>query len=631
MANCFATSFILLSFVFGGYWAYCLLGRPGRTALNGIVLSGWLGILLLILITTNIYHLSQDLAAQRFVWPTLGALFASSAVAVGFSWRKFRLSGINRNIIIVMLLSVVTLAAMSSPFIEKSSLTYYFSNNGEFFNYSLMADTVQHYAANTQVTPGTLPVPLLSREVVVALLGAMFSTILGAPALFIIQPLSYAIAWLAFLSFGALLIHITHRKQQDWWSRIIVFATLATALLSAQNLQLWTLSFMSQYLSQTIAFGLILFIVSNQLSSASDKVKHILVIGLALSAIGCAYPEQLIPIVGVLGFVYLFYNPQLSYGSLATRIYSFVLAVPVALILGNVFLWKMLSKFIPFILNLSTSVKNPVGWDIYGATQHLNVLLGNLSGQSNIFWGYHKPNTVLYICFIILMLAIIGRSIYVLVSKKWHDLSFLPALFLCYFIISALGLIYLDLRDARSNYIAVKFIVFWIWIPYLTFAYVFKDLRSYFGRTVIAILGLALCIPVLVESYKFSADIRQGSLQSRYTVTDKAGLQAKLQGEMPLLLSPSGTSLFDMSGANIYNMIASFMVLKPPVWPTLREFNDKVPSQSIGSDARENKFAHYQFLLISGPGHAAWKLPVSYRGEFKQVYSTDAMSLYKKQ
>jgi len=94
------------------------------------------------------------------------------------------------------------------------------------------------------------------RETVIALFNAFFSKLFSKSNLFIIEPFSYALTWLSFLSFGILILKFFCNKKSSYWMLGVGFTTYAIAIFSSAGQAFWTSSFLSHYYNQCISMGL---------------------------------------------------------------------------------------------------------------------------------------------------------------------------------------------------------------------------------------------------------------------------------------------------------------------------------------------------------------------------------------
>lgn len=212
MENLFLSLVIVAAFSINGYWFYFALGRPQKTLLATFVLSAWAGLSTFIVLSTTLYFSLWHVPFKRMAIP----LFAFQAMLslMTFCYFKNHRFVIKRLEIMIIVISIIAILLISSPFIDLSSLTFYFSNNGEFLSYAFLSDVVKFHSPSIKSLYPVTSVVAESREGTVALLAALFSVLSGKSVLFIIQPLSYAITWLVFLSFGLILLQLENEKDK---------------------------------------------------------------------------------------------------------------------------------------------------------------------------------------------------------------------------------------------------------------------------------------------------------------------------------------------------------------------------------------------------------------------------------
>lgn len=281
---------------------------------------------------------------------------------------------------------------------------------------------------------------------------------------------------------------------------------------------------MSQYIDEALVFGLIAFIFLTKLKRSTDYIKYMLVFGLGFAAIGCVYPEQLILTVIILSFLFIGLSDQITLKQMRLRLGIVVGALITACIMGNVFLYKLLSTSAVNAIKLSLSPNSP-GWDIYGVTEHGKKLFGNLTGLSNLFFSSHSPQTISYISLIILLSIGILKSVHMLISKKWNPFHVLLIFYLGYLLVAPFGLIWMQYRNYISNYLAVKFILTWILLQYVALAFVLCHIRLKVMRCAVIILGIAVGASIIMQSYIFTKGLRLDAAHTRYTEKDARNLK----------------------------------------------------------------------------------------------------------
>ncbi|OFX74489.1 MAG: hypothetical protein A2X12_02200 [Bacteroidetes bacterium GWE2_29_8] len=624
MANILFSFLILLIFSINGYWLYSILGRPGRTILASFVLSAWAGVISLLLISTNLYSLFKNIPAHILAFPIVICFACISIIAFFIHRQKPEKLRFNWSIFLVVLVSFSAIVFISLPFFEKTSLVVFYSNNGEYANYILISDFVQHYGYNA--TPSFFNFTTHSRECVVGLLGSIFSTIFYKSAIFIIQPLSYAFAWLSFLSLGAILLELEQIKTPDSWLRGVMLSVFIAAIFSSANFQFWTMSFLSHYLNQTLILGAILFFISILTEYKTNIFRNSFFLGLFFVTTGCAYPEQIIPTAIIVMGMFLLFSPNFSFETLKRRITAIIVAVIITPIVGNVFFYNIMYVYMNFFKAVAL-IPNSSGWDIYGPTAKPLTLVSNFFGLSNIFLINISASKIAFFCLISLLLLALLISIFIIFSKKTDFSKTIPMLFVGYTVVSIFFLWFLHYRHYPSNYIAVKFIVGWIWIAYIGMGYAIGTIRSDLSKYIVTILGLILLIAAVEQSYIYVYNMRQNSRETLFSESEMIQINNLTKGEIPLIISTTSAA----PGMPIFNLYGSLMILKNNFWPKL--LNVPNNNRIIGvleKTADMGAYSNFSFLLIIGPGHAEWGLSKNNASMFKTIYMGNSFNLLKK-
>lgn len=625
MKNLLFSFLILLVFFTNGYWLYTLLGQTYKKAINAFLISTWFGLLTLLLVSLTLYKISASLPAQNFSIPLLSLFSVASLIALIYSWKKPEKSVWNMDALWIGLISLIALFLISSPFLEKMGLTFYYSNNGEFLSYAMHANVVQHHGYDTgSYFPGQPSTHL--RETAIGILCALFSTLFIKSSFFLIQPLSYSLTLLAFLSFGAILLQLKSFFKDKRWSSYVIFTIYLGALFSAANLQFWTHSFMSNYLNQVIILGWILFYtLSLRHRPSFDLSRNTLALGLTLAASACAYPEQIVPTTGALCFISLFLCLTMDIRSIMIRLISLAGSFVTALIAGNAFLISTLKQYVFYLKGIAFS-KNTTGWDIYGSSLHPKTLFNNLFGLTNLFWGKkallaHIP----FYCLIILLVLGTLQTIRLLISKKiTHKITCIPWLFLGYLAASTFFLCWTFYQCYSTNYPAVKFIISWIWILYVGLAYAFGTFESIHWRRAITILALPVLIATFMQAFQFSRGLRLDALSARYTETDVKQVKQILNGSLPLVLSPKTFGFFPLTGILIIADDQDVLSLLK----TKKEAFLLSEAETLAF-LTGDPFKNHAFILTIGPAHhfVLQDHPLLNKA-FHSVYSTDGLTLF---
>jgi hypothetical protein len=594
MGNIFLSFLVLTIFVISGNGIYKLSTRATRNGLIQLIQSAWLGLLALTLSGIILYHIFL-IPVGHFAKPLL--LFFCSSSLIFFFWKKPYFK-INAASLFIILISLLTILLMSSPFLEKTDLTYFFSNNGEYINYALMTDLVQFHSPTEPIQFIGVP-PAQSRESIIGMLCALFTTIFNKSALLIVEPVSYALSWLSFLTFGALLYLALIKKFNLWWTRCIFAFTLIAALFSAANLQLWTLSFMSQYLNQTLLAGCILFFILNSNVSMNN-----ILFGFVLLVSACVYPEMFIPSAFMLSVIYILFTKNLSVKLFWQKNALIFIFLALTCFICFYFFPFVFERLAPFFHKGNHILS---GWDIYGPRDNYRALIGNFFGLSNVFWGSHSPTLISLIAVILLLIIGFWKTCRQSVNKVSFYAKALSLLFIIYSAASLFLLRWVARHHYPNNYVAVKFIISWIAIIYIGLALLFAIEKSKHLKALITVLGIIIISNVLVTSYQYSHCLREDSKEEIFSENSINDIRKLIINNPPII-----RSVPKMNGIPINSLVGNFIIYDRNLSPQ----NITIPPKNDLTNL---------FILVLGPGYSKWTLP-----SYQSVYTSNAMGLFKK-
>jgi hypothetical protein len=598
MENVLLSSLILFVLTICGYWLYVLLDSPGKSVLSCLVVSAWSGLLALSLSLLNIHFFLKNFSFSPIVIPLILIFSFFSFIALLLSWKRLFLLSKSHYSLIIFLLAFVAILFISSPFLENKSLTYYFSQNNEFITYAFLSDTERFN--NTHITLGIT----YYRELLISLLCAFFAVLFSKSTFFVVQPLSYSLTWLTFLNFGLLVLAIFFKKKSSCWVKSIGLISYIAALVSPAVQEFWTSSFLSQYYNQAIAIGLIVFLVSTNLVSSIDRVRHVFALGLAFSALQCAYPEQVLPTVFVVIFIYIFFIDKFSWFNFKVRIGILLGALAVAFVVGNRVFYQFLVSYKLGLIFLASP--NRIGWDLYGSTANCSLLFANLIGLDNIRLLQHTP-TLVIVAFIFLFLLAIVRSLAILFLSAWNRLKVIPLLFTSYLFISSASLAWLYYKNSATNYMAVKFIVAWIWIAYLGIAFNLSTLKNFILRCVGSSCGIIVTVIIFKTAIQYALVLRSDAASARYSELDAKDIQRVIQKRNLLFLF---TNSLRSSPLNSTSVLGEFLCFENNISSHIPNLSKKLAIDhlsEINLVFKKSEYENYNFLLILGAGASQWK------------------------
>lgn len=614
MVNTLYSLLILLFFSTSGYGFHVLLGNHGKDFLTRFVLCAWSGLLLYVVVGTNLYYLTGNIFVSQFAIP-LVAIFSSTSLLF-FIKNKHKKNKINADWFSLAVLSIafLTMLLMSTPFLNEIELTFFYSNNGEYTNYALFSDIVQNKVPGAlqiykpmDLTQSIFSANLRPRESILGILVAVFSTLFNKSTFFLVQPFSYAISLLFFLTFGALLVWMRANVPKSLWFDIVAIVGYAAAFFSSAGLQFWTSSFMSHYINQVFLLGLILFLLHAEIKQSNFSIQTIVAIAMTLTAVGCGYPDFFIPTSAFILFYYYVISKDFSFHVLFQKTVIIFSALILVLILGNTILYDIISQYLVLLLK---NIGLP-GWDIYGNKNQLSTVFGNLLGLSNVFCGNRIPSTsALYSAFILLSIGVV-KSIFV--YQKERSLRFL-SLLLYWHILSCIAIFTMvEYKNMPSNYVAVKLAISGIWILYLTNIYFLGTLKPILARGVVVVCGIIVCISLIGSSISFSRNLYVDTRQSYFTESNAAFLREEID--------PIKTRIISAPQLHNFNIIGTFLILNKDLYPQIIENKYLYPidEQTINDDS---------IVLVLGPGHADWDSSTLLK-KHHATYRSASLSLYK--
>ena len=614
VGNLLLSLLIVVCFFFYGDWLRKILsGSRGQDPVTRFVLSCWSGLLASLILSMNLYHLSHGVAAQSIAWPIT---VLSGALSLLFAARRAEPRYLRSDFssVAVLLISTIVILCISSPIIGEFWPSFYYSNNGEFAEYARLADLVKFHGSATSAGFG---IPVRSRESVVAILCAIFSRLFGRSTLFVIQPLSYALAWLAMSSIGLLFVSGAKLLDSRMRTRVVFVAVFSLAAFSSGSLQFWSISFVSQYLNTALFFGLLAFLFDANISG-NEEWRDSAAKGLTLGAIACAYPEMLLPSFLLLILIHFSKNFSLSSISLRSKLGQLFLAVAVAAIVGNI-----LAKDLIYFYVFMTFKLPAAGWDMYGTNGDFRKIAGCLLGLCNVFWGKSTPSLLTLIPYLVLFCMATLYSFVLVFSKNGMARKQRP-LHLAW-LASLLGLVAAFLLvkvQARStNYMAVKLAIAFIWFGYFALAVFVSQIRSSFLKYGTFVVLLVVSVDVLRGAKAFTIGLHSDGRLSSYSEEDMNAARSALRGRSPILVYGD---LWN------YRVIGSFLAFGQDLFPVAGpigsgSLNPTIPA-SVGSTVT---FADDLAVLTVGPGHRHIAAP-NCASNFDAQYSGSGFTVWKR-
>ena len=519
---------IAIAFIFFlmGDWLHRLLARgAARDCVTHFVLSSWAGVVVCLLTATTLYHATGVLAVRAFAWPVV-ALFAVASVCA------VRLAPADKRSRVrppweLVVVATAGLLLLSVPFFGLSGSGFYFSNNGEYINYASMADLVKYHRAQRVAAT----VQIVSRESVVGILCAVFSTLFNKSPFFIVQPFSNALGWLSFLSFGVVL----RRVIGDWpiTSRQGISAVLiyGIAILSASNQQFWTMSFLSQYLNAVIFFGVLAFCAETGDRPREHPVRDSLALGMALGAMTCAYPEMIVVSAGLVAVFYLASGQRFTQ-DVGPRLLVLGGAVVVAATLSNKLGFALARTYVGGAVAMSMRA----GWNIFGPTE-VRSLVGNLLGLSNVFAQPARPGWLMTGAVIGTILVVMLYAVFSVKTRSTPVRRGVCALAVCYFAAAAFLLVLVVAQHRETNYVAVKFMAAFVWVVFLAAASWSTSLRSGWLGMATALAWATLLVPVLSVEAAFVRNLWTTAQRVRFSERDMDAVRAEVGNASSLFVS----------------------------------------------------------------------------------------------
>lgn len=498
MVSLFIFSFTFISFILAGLPAMIFLSKEKLNWVTCFSLSAWFGVLFYIVISSSIFHGVTTLNTRQFGPYVFIFLTLAGIASLIYLIKNKKISSAKSLDIFLFLTCIFTALLLITPLLTIASGGYYYSNNGEFINYAAVADMAQYHAANThlKVTSFGFDQYFSRREIIVGLLCSIFSTVTKLSPLFTIEPFAAVIGLISFLLMGNLYILVLAQHDHVSLSKkTSILLLFLLAIFSAANFQFWSMSFVSQYINTCIFFGWLFFIIKFAPHQKYWSLLTISVAGLTLGVSAQTYPEVFIPTTALIIAALFFSTDWRDKNSLRARIIEIVLASSIAMLVGNVFAYHMIVKL------ASSSATIAAGWDIFGSNHKTLEIFGNLFGLRNLFW--FQNNTYLFglVVYLILLILAIKQTIKLTFTANKSPFKGLSATFLAYLVATTLLFLYTRRAEVKTNYVAAKFAIHFLWLIYIMFAIAIYEIRSkWIARIVVALLSGLLLITIYVST-----------------------------------------------------------------------------------------------------------------------------------
>jgi hypothetical protein len=437
---------LLLILVLNGFgFAVYILNRQHNTNLLLVIsLSFWFGLISIYVFDIFTYYATSKLTLKQIAFVQTAIFLPISA----YLFTKFRPQRftIKNSYLVPYFAAVTSFVINTKPMWSAGSLSYYYLNNGEYSNYSLLADSVKFNTSSFQ--PGG-PWGVNSREAVTSIVISHFSSLFGTPTIWITQLMASIFLFISVLLFGiGLLIHF-ESKQVYGKSLFICLISLSYGI-NVTTQVFWTLSFFSQYVSIAVILGT--FVVLKLLGSkkSTTNFKALVTSTITLLLLSAVYPEMFLVHFILIAGLTIFNGSQSRLVDMRKKL----LLLPVW-----VFFLYLISPT-KFTFHLSTPSSG--GWNIFGSFDEPIQFVANLSGLANPFTPEHPFTSPLVW---IVVFSIIPMAISLIKEKAvlHESSSFILAFF---FTVAFAILIYIQYRSVQTNFMLMKFLIGFSWIPY---------------------------------------------------------------------------------------------------------------------------------------------------------------------
>ena len=518
MAALALTALIVLRwFVQGIGLVHWLAPGVRRDTLVGWLAAVWLGLVADTVLLPTLYFAIPGCTVGQLAWPVTLALAAASAALYLASPRP-RI-GLDAQGWAVLVVTAVATLLVLRPLLGHAQLGYYFSNNGEFLNYAVLADAVQFHDSATEF-PG--PFALVSREAVVGTIGAAIAALTGKAALWIIQPLAAAFAAVAFASLGLLLRLAARRYQLGRAASGVLALVFGWAVLSAAAQCFWTLSFVSQYLSIAVWFGgLVVLTGAGELSSR----RRIAVLAALATALVYAYREMTVPNLGLLA-VFEIAAAGATARDRGRAALGVLAGLAIALVVTNRYGYEVIAH---------AGANGATGWNIFGPHRPVPGFIASLTGLTSAFAGPTERHPA----WAVLAAAVLGLgTAHSVIAARGEPHAGLRGLYWLgvAFVLGVAGLFWIVVQRGQANhYLALKFILGYGWLGYLGVGFAAARLIARRPRAapVVAAVLVAIGVGLAGPAVRYSRLLGRAAHDALFLERDGDRVRELLGGARP--------------------------------------------------------------------------------------------------
>jgi hypothetical protein len=608
MENLFLTFSILLLFLSSGDWLLnLLLPQISLNLAIRFVLSSWFGLISLVIVYSNLYYLSNLLTIGQIALPVILGFGCFSIIF--FVFRRQRRERVDLFSILALILPIFSILFLSIPTLGiRASAYHIFLNNWEFINYAALADVIQFSPANMQPPGPALPL-IGSREAIVSILCASFSTIFHKSSLFLVEPLSNAFAYLFFASMGLLIRRVQMGFPINRIQKVILVSIFALFCASSGTLNFWNLSFLSNYFSISIFFGLLLFLteIESNHSFRDHPFPAILAIGLCVACWLIGYPEMLVPnSVFISIYLLLLLKPK-SIKQVSVVFFHLFLSLGLSIIIVNRGGFLIFRRYLQIF-------NSPAGWSFYGDPSDGFRTLSNLLGLSNI---YLSPPAIYKFGLFIYLLGVL----YIIVHLV-HDLSIRRPrdkwglIFQFMFLFFLIGLPFLRYIEINGNnpttsYKTIKFAASFLGFFYIALAYLFSKLQSRKANLAVFCVIVFLLWNVGLNTQQWARFMAQNSML--FSEDDARRLQTKIR-------EPEEIYWFPQTPPQYMILLGHFMVMG----------SNLVRSIDFSNYVIQEKTQYRGQPFVLGIGRDASAVPKVLGERFEMIVQGDFFTLYRK-
>jgi len=482
-----------------------------------IVLATWFGLIANLLVLIALYFLVPHWTIGDLAWPvTLGLAAISLGLTLGRPRPQFTFNAHDLAIVVFVAFAVVLVLR---PLVDQSHLGFYESNNGEFLNYAAIADSTQFHEASFP-HPGF---SLRSREGVAGIACATICAIANKAAIWVILPFSAALAAIAFASIGLVFRHIVVQRRAGQLGSVIAGLVYLFMIWSVSTTYFWSLSFVSQYLGIAIWLPLLVFLIHVSQQERTTTA----ILGVALGAMICVYPEMAAPNVALIG---AYQVASAKPGARLRTIALFVVAVAVAFVISHPFHAEILRK---------ASKVGTTGWSMYGPNRPVLGFIAHATGFTNMWFRPYQPTHYSALPVAIAAVGFGGSLVYSAI-RAWREaeptLRGLFCLGSLFYVGVFLAFAIVVKRGDDNNYVVTKVLTGFGCLGYFLLALTLIDLVRWRRKLafVPVVFMLALCPELARNALAFAKLQHRAPL---YVESDGEAVRKQLRGRRPMIVA----------------------------------------------------------------------------------------------